>query len=221
MRRQSPLPHDPPHSAHAEPPIRLARSAAFSAMCMILAVLAHKVGGGAGPSAWGMTLGGCAVLGVSFALAGRERSPAPIAGLLVAAQAALHELFNHGATIRGILAGMPGQPGQPAEGGTYGLTDHVSHGQGLGVSLGMLVAHLTATLITAWWLALGEAALWSLLRRAGAAAVRHLRSLLRHPVRRDLAPRAARRRVVWPDPHPLSRRTLRHALSRRGPPLPA
>ncbi len=220
MRPQSPLPHDPPHPgrAHADSALRLARSVAFSAVCMILAVLAHQVAGGAGPSAWDMTLGGSGVLGVSFALAGRERSAAPIAGLLLAAQAALHELFTHGATMRAVLAGPPGQP---ATGGMHGLTDHVLHGGGLSAGLGMLIAHLTATLITAWWLALGEAALWSLLRRAGAAAVRHLRSLLGHPVRRDLARRAAPGRVVWQVPHPPSRQALRHTLSRRGPPLPA
>ena len=66
---------------------------------------------------------------------------------LVALQLALHELF--------ALGGPAG----------ISLVPH-SHGRGFGESLGMLVAHLTATLITGWWLARGEAALWALLHSA-------------------------------------------------------
>ncbi|WP_214110711.1 MFS transporter [Acrocarpospora catenulata] len=199
----SPHPHDRPDEP-ADLPFRLVRSAAFATVCVLLAALGHRLAGGDGPTTWGLTVAGLAVFGSAAALAGRERSPALIAGLLLAAQAGLHELFNHGATVKAVLG-----IGLTASGG--------HHGQGLGITIGMLLAHLTASLVTAWWLARGENALWALLRRVGAAA-RGLVRLLDATAPLVLAPVVPVRAEQAPRPR---RGQLRHTLVRRGPPLPA
>ncbi|TMR14708.1 MFS transporter [Nonomuraea turkmeniaca] len=171
--------------------LRLARTAAFSAVCVTLAALAHVAGGGSGPEPWAAGLGLAAVAGLGLALCGRERSPATINGVLVVAQFGLHELFAGDDTAYVSVHG---------------------HGEGLAVDAGMLLAHLTATLITGVWLARGEAALWSVLRRLG----RRLMLLLpvAAPVVRPCVP-VVHTRVVPLQPG------FRHCLARRGPPLPA
>ncbi|MEU4516383.1 MFS transporter [Nonomuraea wenchangensis] len=177
-------------------PLRLARTAAFSAVCVSLAALAHLMGGGSGPAAWAAGLGLAASAGLGLALTGRERSAPVVNVVLVGAQLGLHELFAR--------AGSQDIAYVPVHG--HG------QGQGLAVNAGMLAAHLTATLLTGVWLARGEAALWALLRRAG----RRL-TLLRPvavPAARPRPPVAAARAV------PLAP-VLRHCLARRGPPLPA
>ncbi|MFG1944200.1 MFS transporter [Nonomuraea sp. NPDC048826] len=177
-------------------PLRLIRTTAFAAVCVLLAALAHWLGGGARPEPWALTAGGGAVFVLAAALGGRERSPAVVGCLLATAQLGLHELFGGADTgyVTGYVMSHP-------------------HGQGLGEALGMLVAHLTATLLTGWWLARGEAALWALLRRL----VRRLllpRPVPPPPAARPLAP-VVRARRVPADP------AFRHSLARRGPPLPA
>ncbi|MER5421184.1 MFS transporter [Streptosporangium roseum] len=180
---------------HARLPLRLMRAAAFSAVCVMLAALGHLAAGGSGPAPWAMATGTTTVTALAVLLAGRERSTATISVALSAMQLFLHELFAYG-DPSGIS-----------------LT---AHPHGLGEGLGMLVAHLTATLITGWWLARGEAALWALLRAAGGRLGAALR-LLPCPVAPALPARTAVPAVV---PAP-ARAALRHTVSRRGPPLPA
>ncbi|WP_344938138.1 MFS transporter [Sphaerisporangium flaviroseum] len=184
-------------------PLRLLRSAAFTVVCVTLAVLGHRAAGGPGPGSWAMAAGGATVTVLVALLAGCERSPQTIIGFLIGTQVFLHQLF-----------GVSGSAGSP-------LSIHLSHGQGLGADLGMVVAHLTATLITGWWLARGESALWSVLRTLGTLVVRRLRHLLALHGECGTGPA---RPGLRPSPHPipaLSRRELRHTVSRRGPPLPA
>lgn len=189
-------------------PLRLARSAVFTVVCTALASAAHWFAGGSVPDPQALSAGGLLVMAAAVALAGRERSPAAVIGLLVAAQAALHVLFDP-ASLTDLLALVPGPAGPPR----HGLT----------VGVGMVVAHLTAALLTGWWLACGEAALWSLLRRLGAYAVRRVGALLAllGPLRQgDLgwAPAGSSRRAFG-DARPLRDRVLRHAVRRRGPPV--
>ncbi|MFC4008840.1 MFS transporter [Nonomuraea purpurea] len=179
----------------AQLPLRLARTAAFAAVCVALAALAHVMGGGAAPESWAAGLGLAGVSALGLALCGRERSTGTITLVLTGAQLGLHELFA-------------------GEGEAYVLVHGHSQGEGgLAVNAGMLLTHLTATLITGLWLARGEAALWSLLRRAG----RRLVVLLP----RVAVPAALRAvpvvftRTVPPQPG------FRHCVARRGPPLPA
>lgn len=183
-------------------PLRLARSAAFTVVCVTLAVLGHRAAGGSGPATWAVAAGGATVTALAALLAGRERSPQTIICFLVGTQVLLHQLF-----------GLSGDTGSP-------LGVHPSHGHGLGADLGMVVAHLTATLVTGWWLARGESALWSVLRRLGTLAVRGLRrllDLLGAGAPRPSRPAARAPRRLGPA---IARRELRHSVSRRGPPLP-
>ncbi|MBB5966408.1 MFS transporter [Planomonospora venezuelensis] len=185
-------------------PLRLVRSAAFAAVCVALAVLGHVAAGGSGPQAWAVAAGTAAAVITALSLAGRERSARTVNVALTGAQLVLHELF--------ALGGPSG----------ISLTAH-PHGQGLGESLGMLLAHLTATLVTGWWLARGETALWAVLRSAGhhLAAAGHRAGaaflLLQAPSGPPAAPPAAAPGAVPVPVRPL----LRHIVSRRGPPLPA
>lgn len=178
---------------HAYLPLRLARTAAFAAVCVTLAALAHWLGGGVGPGPWTAALGLALVLALALALSRRERPTSVINTALVVGQLGLHELFGGG------------------DGSGY-VVAHL-HGQGLGDALGMLLAHLTATLVTGCWLARGEAALWAMLRRLGG----RLTLLPRPddpPSTRPAAP-IVRVRAV-----PVGS-LLRHSVARRGPPLPA
>ncbi|MEV1175574.1 MFS transporter [Nonomuraea sp. NPDC049784] len=186
----------------AQLPLRLARTAAFSAVCVTLAALAHMLGGGSAPAPWAAGLGLAGVSALGLALCGRERSTATINVVLVGAQLGLHELFA-------------------GDGGTYfslhGLfsTDVVVHSHtqgGLAVNTGMLLTHVTATLITGLWLARGEVALWSLLRLIGRRLV--LLPAIVVPLVRPAAP-IVQTRVVPLQPE------FRHCVARRGPPLPA
>ncbi|WP_245646874.1 MFS transporter [Microtetraspora niveoalba] len=177
-------------------PLRLARAAAFSVVCVVLGVCAHRFAGGTGPTPGALAVGGTVIMAASAALAGRERSRAAITGLLAGAQLFLHLLLGR-ATVPDGLAVPP-------------------HTHRLGVDVGMVAAHLVATLVTGWWLARGENALWSLLRRLGASALRLLA-----PARLPAAPLVPLPRAAAA-PTRLTGRVLRHALVRRGPPvLPA
>ncbi|WP_062433490.1 hypothetical protein [Herbidospora daliensis] len=200
MPKTHPTPPDatPSHgvSGSAGPALRFARSVSFAAVCVVLAAVGHQAAGGEGPTLAALAVGMLGAFGTAFVLAGRERSTGVIVGTQVAAQVVLHELFTEGQTARVLIGPLP-DPGH-------------THG-GLGVSLGMFLAHLTASLVTAWWLARGEAALWGVLRRIGADAWRVLKA---PPV--PVLPRPARVRVLIVRPGPF--RPLRHAVVRRGPP---
>ncbi|TKK85399.1 MFS transporter [Herbidospora galbida] len=197
MRRRPLLSGDHPPGSPAGLALRFARSGSFAAVCVVLAAGGHQAAGGDGPTLGALAIGMLTVFGGAFALAGRERSLGVIGGVQVAAQFLLHELFTEGQTAR-VLIGPLTDP------------DH-DHG-GLGVSLGMVLAHLTASLVTAWWLARGEAALWAVLRRLGVGAWRVLKA---PPV--PALPRQTRVRAAAVALSPV--RPLRHAVVRRGPPL--
>lgn len=138
-----------------------------------------------------LAIGGAAVLALAFVLGGRERSAPTVHLALATTQIGLHELFG---TSYG-----------PAPGTLH-------HGQGLSEGLGMLLAHTTATLVTGWWLARGEAALWAVLRRLFVRL-----QLWSPPVIHPLVRLAPLPRTIAS----LRRSALRHIVSRRGPPLPA
>ncbi|ETK36779.1 hypothetical protein [Microbispora sp. ATCC PTA-5024] len=182
--------------------LRLARSAAFSVVCVLLAVGAHRFAGGAGPTPRVLLVGGLAVLAGAAAVAGRERSPSVVVALVVAAQVFLHELLGPAAPPAAVV--VPGAHG---------------HGHPLSVRAGMLVAHLTAALITGWWLSRGEAALWSILRRIGAGALGWLAPLLALLQAGSLVPGRPRVLPCAAAGAPGRAVMLRHAVVRRGPPL--
>ncbi|MFC0865555.1 MFS transporter [Sphaerimonospora cavernae] len=193
-------------------PLRLARSAAFSAVSVLLAVGAHWFAGGAAPTPRALLVGGLAVMAGAAALAGRERSPVAVVGLLLAAQASLHQLLGP-AEQSGGVAYLPGTY-------EFGLYDPAVYEDchPLSVRAGMLFAHLTAALITGWWLSRGETLVWSILHRIGTRAARWLRPLLAGLTAADGAvPRPCPREPERTRPRYAGH--LRHTVVRRGPPV--
>lgn len=197
--------------------LRITRSAAFSAVCVFLASGAHWFAGGSGPTLQAFLAGGLVVMAGATVLAGRERPPAVVVGLLLAAQAFLHTLFDVTAPppelpVPSAVHAFPHGPGEAAHAaGVYG------YGNSLTKSAGMLFAHLAAALVTGWWLSQGEAAVWSILRRIGAEAIRWL-----GPPRVVSGTGAIGvAGPVIPDSDavgPRSTGALRHSVVRRGPP---
>ncbi|XVQ82245.1 MFS transporter [Microbispora siamensis] len=182
---------------------RLARSAAFSAVCVLLAVCAHRFAGGGGPTPAALLTGVLTVTAGAAVAAGGERSPQAIIALLVGAQAFLHCLLD----VTGSAA-----------------ASHPTWHGGLSAQTGMLTAHLTAALLTGWWLSRGEEALWTVLRAIGTGVVRCLRAvavLVRALLATDLAGagRPRRRAVPRSERAPRTTGVLRHAVVRRGPPV--
>ncbi|MBT2226544.1 MFS transporter [Nonomuraea sp. NEAU-A123] len=174
----------------ARMPLRLARSASFTVVCVALSAIGHWLAGGNAPGPAMVAGAGAVVLAAATAMAGRERSRPLIIGLLGTAQVGLHVLFaSQGETPH--LAGVHGQSTWP----------------------GMFLCHAVATLLTAWWLAGGEAALWSLLRRLAARAVRIL-----PPVNDPMWPLAAPVAADLVSDRPREH-MLRYAVVRRGPPF--
>ena len=180
--------------------LRVTRSVAFAAVCVTLAACAHVAGGGAAPGTAVLALAFAAVLAPATALAGRERTLRAIASGLLAAQAGLHLLFEAASTT----------------GAAH--TVHVVHGCAVASGSGavMTLAHLWATLVTAWWLARGEALLWTLVRMAARTAS--------HAVRVPHAPCPLSPRPVAAAPPrtsaPRPRNPARTPVRRRGPPRP-
>ncbi|MBB2910197.1 hypothetical protein FHS43_001460 [Streptosporangium becharense] len=127
---------------------RLARASAFAAVCSGLGVVAHVFAGGtvtAASAAGGLAL----AFGIALPVTGRERGVRTILSLLGGGQAALHMLFA-------VTCPVVGHAG-------------AAHPHsGLLADVAMLTMHGWAVVLTALWLARGEALLWSLLRRLGA-----------------------------------------------------
>lgn len=123
-----------------------ARATVFAGSTVVLGVVAHVLGGGAAPGL-GLVLfltAVCAVLWAGVAGAVEQTLPRLLAGV-VAVQVALHvALLGHGHTGHAAMHGA---------GHAHGLT------------LSALAGHLVASLLLAWWLRLGEQAVWSATRR--------------------------------------------------------
>ncbi|MEU8175466.1 MFS transporter [Microbispora hainanensis] len=182
-------------------PLRLARAAAFTAVCLGLGVLAHLFNGGTvAPGA--LALGLPAVFAAALPLSGGERTLRAILPLLAALQVVLHALFALSAPMSSTAHVLSGHVlAGPA------MAGHTHAGPGIG----MLLGHGWAVVLTAVWLARGEAALWALLRRL---AVR-LTRIAADPAPPVFAPPAS--------PHPDGPRlprslAPRHCVTRRGPP---
>ncbi|MEU6428643.1 MFS transporter [Microbispora sp. NPDC046973] len=179
-------------------PLRLARAAAFTAVCLGLGVVAHLFSGGAvAPGA--LALGLPAVFAAALPLSGGERTLRAILPLLAALQVGLHVLF---------ALSSP----SPSPSAWHALAGHVMAGHAhAGPGFGMLLGHGWAVVLTALWLARGEAALWALLRRL---AVR-LTRIAADPAPPVFTPPAS----PHPDEPRLPRSVApRHCVTRRGPP---
>ncbi|WP_017571486.1 hypothetical protein [Nocardiopsis halotolerans] len=180
------------------PPLRAARAGVFASVCSAVSVGGHTLTSDHGVPLVGLLVGAALVYAFAWSATGRERGLGAIAGWMAWGQLALHLVFSmaQSAGAHGAHASGPAAV-EAASGGTE-----------------MLVAHLVAGAVCAWWLRQGEAALFSYLRLAAAALL---------PVLVLAVPRALPERVP---PAPLPERNtpapvtpyLRHSLVLRGPP---
>ncbi|MFI9250222.1 hypothetical protein [Streptomyces sp. NPDC053069] len=193
----------------ASPAVRALRAAVFAAVCVLLAAAGHGLAMGAMPPLWADAAGFLAVFALGWVLGGRERSLPGIGAATLLTQAGLHLGFDAARPGFGTahMAAMPGHTMAAMHTHaqvTAHLTGHAT------------AAHVLAALAASWWLRRGEAALWSLLRRA-ATLVPGLFAWWRGsplPAPAGAAPRVP---VAPAPPRPA---LLRHAVSRRGPPAP-
>ncbi|MFX4292911.1 hypothetical protein [Streptomyces bohaiensis] len=188
--------------------LRGIRAAVFAAVCVLLAAVGHAHAGE--PAAPALALPALLVLAaVSWAAGGSRRGPIGVTAAAVGSQAALHLLFTLGAPHQGTTAHAvhmhPGAEGSPA-------VHDAAAGGPLGLSLTMAAAHLLAALVSGWWLAQGERAVFGLLARTG-ARLTVLRLVPPPP------PALPGVRAAAPDsPAPSRSRLLLHSVISRGPP---
>ncbi|MEV6050842.1 hypothetical protein [Streptomyces sp. NPDC052107] len=197
---------------NASPAVKSLRAAVFAAVCVLLAAAGHGFAMGDMPPLWADAAGFLVVFVLGWALGKRERSLPGIGAAMLLTQAGLHLGFDAAHPTTGRSA-MPGHTMSAMHMHATAVTQaHAAAPPHLTAP----AAHLLAALAASWWLRRGEAALWSLLRRAGTLVpglVAWWRDTpLPDPV--DHAPR------VPTAPRPPRLTLLRHAVSRRGPPVP-
>jgi hypothetical protein len=197
----------------------------FAAVCVVLAATAHTLSMGAIPSAQAMAAGFTTVAAMGFLAGSREQSLRGICAAMALVQVTLHLLFD--ATSQAAPPSMPAMPGSrdtmasmPGMQGMAGMDGSGSMVMAHPAMTGQAVAaHALAALLAAWWLRRGEAALWTLLRRAAelAPALVHWLHARTGPPVEPAAPVCG---YGWgPAPALRSQLLLRHAVTRRGPPL--
>ncbi|MFG2951546.1 hypothetical protein [Streptomyces adustus] len=205
----------------ASPAIRSLRAAVFAAVCVLLAVAGHGLATGDMPPLWADGAGFLVVFAAGWLLGGRERALPGITAAMLAVQAGLHTAFSRTATTaepvmrmtrthmgQMRMGQMPmghmrmAQMHDPTALHPHAMTPHA------------VLAHVLAALVASWWLRRGEAALWSLLRRA-VALLPGLAAWWGGPSAPFLRPAVDRAPADAVPPLTL---LLRHAVSRRGPP---
>jgi hypothetical protein len=172
------------------------------------------------PPLWADAAGFLGVFALGCLLGGRERSLPGIGAAMLLTQTGLHLGFDaaHGTAGQATAPRMAAMPGHGmAAMHTPAAADAASRAMAHPhLTAHATAAHLLAALAASWWLRRGEAALWSLLRRA-AVLVPGLIAWWRDAPLPAPAPYAPR---VPAGPEPPRPALLRHAVSRRGPPVP-
>ncbi|MEU7694781.1 hypothetical protein OHB01_25770 [Microbispora hainanensis] len=193
------------------------RAGVFALVCVGLSQVGHDLMAPRPVPAWsvGMALGLVTMIG--YRLAGHERSTRWLLAAVEAVQLYLHAWFTwttpaDGTYSVGAHTMMPGHTASVA----------LAHGaipahHGMSVPA-MFAAHAVAGALVAFWLSVGERALWRALRSLAFAVSAHLCRVLAliGPVAIPTHPGAA---PVSHDEDDLSATTaLRHTVVRRGPP---
>ncbi|MFH9015847.1 hypothetical protein ACH4C6_31290 [Streptomyces sp. NPDC017943] len=219
-------------------PLRAVRAALFTAVVVTLSTASHVLLSRVPLPVGTVTAVAAAVFALAFALAGRERSFARIAALLVPLELAADTVFTTGQHACYGRAGGPvagplrsvglevlcggGEVGGPLARvadatGTERLAATIAHADPATAWL-LLGAHLGVGLTAALWLRRGERALAQLLRAVAATTFRPLLlavaavAVERSPAGRRPAAPAARRGAG------ARGRLLAYSLGRRGPP---
>lgn len=185
--------------------VRWARVVGFSAVCAGLAAAGHVAAGGM-VHRHALAAGFAALLLPALAWTGRERTLRTILPALGAAQLFLHLLLSQVAPGHGAGRPVPAMQMEMPAG---------QHHAGSSGSA-MLLMHLVAVIVTAWWLERGESGLCAFARTVAGWVLAPLCLLFAAtvPVLPALAA-VRRRRPVW------RCEVLRHVLVTRGPPVGA
>ncbi len=183
-------------------PFHALRSGAISIVVVLLAAVAHLVGGGELPSA-PVLLALVALTTLAATLATRFKlNFFTMAGLLGAGQLALHEAF----TALSPIAVSQQQTNHHLGGEAFstGLDISATHTHELGTAFGamMFVGHVLATIVSAVILAKGEDALWQL--APGCVRCSPCPRWCSGPTPGGLARRSRRTRRLHPPPPPLA-----------------
>jgi hypothetical protein len=185
-----------------EPLLPAARAAVFTAACVGLGVLAHRMMSGTAVPVWAMLIGAAGVFGVARFGSRRECGLPGIAVVMGAVQVGLHLLFGYAQGLAGSTASAVSAPAASGSGSTMPMSMpgmampaggslpmsgmpampmpaipvHAVPGDGAGMHMGagMLLAHALAALACAWWLHRGEAAVHELSRSAAHWIMVHL-----------------------------------------------
>ncbi len=194
------------------PAFRLARAAIFAAVCVATTALGHALMSEAVPG-WAVAYAFAATTAGAWWLASRrERGALAVTGSTVVAQLALHGLFAGAQAFEHAPAAADGMSGTAMA--------HMHQAAGPGWSVGMTLAHTLAALVCGLWLWRGEAAVFRVGRALAAFVFAPLRRARRAHGIAGTRPAAVRRRVAAGPLLPPHRVLLRHAVSRRGPPVP-
>ncbi|MBQ1159190.1 hypothetical protein KBZ21_13860 [Streptomyces sp. A73] len=222
---------------------RATRAVLFTALCVTLSSGAHVMLSGSPVPLRPFLVVSAAIFCLAFALAGRERSFARIAALLIPLELAADTVFTTGqhacygqtgGPVTGPLRSVGvdllcggGSVGTPlarmaARGGEAGAYPPGVHGvPGAALPWLLLAAHVGVGLLAALWLRRGEAALARLLRTTAATAFRPLRAAVAvcrtfRASRKTTGPALPRRAPSASGPRALP--LLTHSVHRRGPP---
>ena len=199
-----------------EPVLPAVRAAMFTAVCLGLSVAAHRAMSQTAIPPWAVVLGGIGVYAPARLGSRRERGLLEITLLMGVLQVALHLLFAYAQEQAASAAqmSMSSMPGMSMPAGSS-MSSMPGAGGGMRMSSGMLLGHVLAAAVCAWWLRRGEAAVHAVVRGAAHWIVEHLAG----PV--HVVPVAARGRVVLRvEPVALALRSqwLRTRRALRGPP---
>lgn len=217
--------------------LRAVRAALFTALVVTLSSASHVLLSQVPLPVNTVAAVAAAVFTAAYALAGRERGFARIAGLLIPLELAADTVFTTGqhvcygraggpvaGPLRSVgwdlLCGSSTQVGTPLARvtgtGTDRLAALLAHADPATAWL-LLGAHVGVGLLAAAWLRRGERALTQLVRAVGATT---FRPLLLAVAAVTVGPAPAVRRVRRPGPPAavVRDRLLAHSLGRRGPP---
>ncbi|MFC9089177.1 hypothetical protein [Nocardiopsis dassonvillei] len=185
-------------------PCRPLRAGVFTLVCASVSAHGHALGSGHDVPLAGLLLGCAAVLGVSWAAAGRRYGPVMLVGWMLWGQLALHVAFSYTQNT-----------GRDQSAHGAHSADAVTHSALSGWQ--MIAVHVLAALVSAWWLHRGENALFAFLRFMALTLLPLLLVLGWGPVPPVRAGGPGR----WNDERPPSLLPyLRHTRVLRGPPSP-
>ncbi|MEU0219887.1 hypothetical protein ABZ281_34540 [Streptomyces sp. NPDC006265] len=157
---------------------RTIRVAVFAAVCVVLAALGHVMMSGDHVPVSTLLAGWAVTCMAGWCPAGRERGLGLVVAVAVAVQTALHSAFSLGPPMPGTSGadsmdmpsmshGMGSMSHDMSSGAMESMSPHTVHIPGGDSSLGMLAAHLLASLLCGLWLGHGERAAFRLLRAVG------------------------------------------------------